>query len=63
MDHARRFCWIIHRDHRVVITAVLLGKGGGSDVSGEWSDVPGTDAEEILHGKSLGGIFGLARYR
>jgi hypothetical protein len=42
---------------------VLLGEGGGSDVSGERSDMPGTDAEEISHGRRIGGIFGLARYR
>jgi hypothetical protein len=42
---------------------VLLREGGGSDVGGKRSDVPRTDAEEVLHGRSLASICGRARYR
>ena len=51
-DHARSFGRIIERDERVVIAAMGLGKVLGADVSGERSDVPGTDAEDVGHGNS-----------
>ena len=63
MDHAGSLGRIIHRDHRVVVATVLLREGSGSDVSGERSDMPRTDAEKILHRKSLAGMCGHARYR
>lgn len=50
MDVTGGFGRIIQRDHRVIVAAVLLRKGGGSDVSGERSDVPRTDAEDVSHG-------------
>ena len=50
MDHARRLCWIIQRDHGVVITAVRLGEVLRGYVRGEWSDMPRTNAEDVLHG-------------
>ena len=52
MDHARRLGRIIHRDHRVIVAAMLLGEGGCRDVRFERSDVPGTDSEDIGHGSS-----------
>lgn len=63
VDLGRRLSRIIHRDQGVIITAVLFREGGGSDVSGERSDVPWTDAEGVLHGMRLAGIRGRARYR
>jgi hypothetical protein len=33
---------------------VLLREGGGSDVSGERSDVPRTDAEDVSHWRRIG---------
>lgn len=51
MDHARRLGRIIHWDHRVIVAAMLLGEGGRRDVRFERSDVPGTDAEDVIHQK------------
>ena len=50
MDVAGRFGWIIQWNHRVIVAAMLLREGGGSDVSGERSDVPRTDAKDVSHG-------------
>jgi len=52
MNDARCFSWIIHRDHGVIVAAVLLGEGGGGDVRVERSDVPRTNSEDVGHGSS-----------
>ena len=49
MDHARRLGRIIHRNHRVIVAAMLLGEGGRRNVRFERSDVPGTDSEDVGH--------------
>lgn len=49
VNHARRLGRVIHRNQRVVIAAVPLGKGGGRNVCGERADMPGTDAQGVLH--------------
>jgi hypothetical protein len=50
MDPSWRLSRIIHRDHGVVIAAMCLSKMLRRNVSGERSDVPWTDAEEVSHG-------------
>ena len=54
VDLAGCFGRVIQWDQSVVIAAVLLGKGGGSNVGGEWSDVPRTDAQGVLHPGRIG---------
>lgn len=55
VDHARRLCWIIHRDHGEVVAAVRFGEVLRGDVRREWSDMPWTDAEDVGH-SSVGDV-------
>ena len=49
MDDARCLCWIIHRDHGVIIAAVRFSEVAGRLMSWEWPDMPRADAEDVGH--------------
>jgi len=49
IDDPRRFCWVIDWDEHIVIAGMTLGKKRRRDVGFKRPNVPGTDAEDVLH--------------
>ena len=47
---ARRFGWIVQLQHGEAVAAVLFSPPAGGLVGIEWADVPGANAEDVLHG-------------
>lgn len=49
VDHGWRFCWIIHGDHGEIIAAMAFCPVLRALMRVKRSDMPRTDAEDVLH--------------
>ena len=56
MDDARCLCWIIKRNHRVIVAAVAFSPVLRALMRVKRSDVPRTDAEDVGHRSGGGGF-------